>query len=59
LEIDELCRAFPEATVFTLCPLTTDDLVKVADAGEVLPPKSTWINPKIPYGLILYQHNLS
>ena len=46
----------PQAIVFTLSPLSISELVGVADAGDILPPKSTWINPKIPYGLLLHQH---
>lgn len=55
-EIEAVIRRHPEAIAFTLCPLSTDELLNVADAGEVLPPKSTWIDPKIPYGLLLYRH---
>lgn len=57
-EIEALISQHPEAIAFTLCPLSTDQLLNVADAGEVLPPKSTWIDPKIPYGLLLYRHGL-
>ncbi|MFA6086728.1 DUF1015 family protein [Mucilaginibacter sp.] len=46
----------PCAVAFTLCPLTVEQLKEVADAGEILPPKATWIDPKIPYGLLLYKH---
>ncbi|MDB5031098.1 DUF1015 family protein [Mucilaginibacter sp.] len=46
----------PYVVAFTLCPLTVEELIAVADAGNILPPKSTWIDPKVPYGLILYQH---
>jgi uncharacterized protein (DUF1015 family) len=56
-EINALVCQHPEAIAFTLCPLSTDELLNVADAGEVLPPKSTWIDPKIPYGLLLYRHS--
>lgn len=45
----------PESLIFTLCPINTGELLAVANAGEILPPKSTWINPKVPYGLLLYQ----
>jgi len=46
----------PLAIAFSLCPLAVGQLMAVADAGGILPPKSTWIDPKIPYGLLLYQH---
>jgi uncharacterized protein (DUF1015 family) len=55
-EMQVLLDANPEAIAFTLCPLTVEQLIAVADAGEILPPKSTWIVPKIPYGLLLYSH---
>jgi len=55
-EIKAVITKHPEAIAFTLCPLSTDQLLNVADAGEILPPKSTWIDPKIPYGLLLYRH---
>lgn len=48
----------PSAIAFTLCPLTVQQLMAVADASQILPPKSTWIDPKVPYGLLLYQHKL-
>jgi uncharacterized protein (DUF1015 family) len=56
-EIIQLCTDLPTAIAFTLCPLTTGELMAVADAGEILPPKSTWIYPKVPYGLLLYQYH--
>jgi uncharacterized protein (DUF1015 family) len=50
-------RAEPAAVAFTLCPMTVQQLIKAADTGRVLPPKSTWIDPKVPYGLLMYQHH--
>lgn len=55
-EIQALLEEQPQAIVFTLCPVSIGQLVKVADAGEILPPKSTWITPKVPYGLLMYRH---
>ena len=55
-EIEVLINAHPGAIVFTISPLTVKQLIAVADAGEILPPKSTWIVPKIPYALLLHQH---
>jgi len=39
--------------------MTVNDLMTAAARGQVLPPKSTWIDPKVPYGLLMYQHNYS
>ena len=56
-EIQALLEEHPQAVVFTLCPLSVEQLLKVADAGEILPPKSTWITPKVPYGLLMFRHS--
>jgi uncharacterized protein (DUF1015 family) len=37
---------------FSLFPMTADAFITVAEKGEFLPPKSTWIAPKIPHGLM-------
>lgn len=37
---------------FTLFPITVDQLLRVADAGLIMPPKSTWIEPKFLVGLL-------
>jgi uncharacterized protein (DUF1015 family) len=55
-EIGAFIHAHPRAIAFTLCPLTVNELISAADAGQILPPKSTWIVPKVPYGLLIHQH---
>ena len=42
------------AVAFTLCPPGMADLLAVADTGEVMPPKSTWFEPKLADGLVCY-----
>jgi len=39
---------------FSLYPTPIDALFKVADAGQVMPPKSTWFEPKLKSGFFLY-----
>lgn len=39
---------------FTLYPTSIDELMKVADAGEVMPAKSTWFEPKVRCGIFLH-----
>ncbi|MBF0422772.1 MAG: DUF1015 domain-containing protein [Magnetococcales bacterium] len=41
------------AAGFSLFPPDLEDLMQVADAGEVMPPKSTWFEPKLRDGLIV------
>jgi uncharacterized protein (DUF1015 family) len=40
------------AVAFALHPTTMQALMDVADAGEVMPPKSTWFEPKLADGLV-------
>lgn len=39
---------------FSLYPTTINQLLTVADAGEVMPPKSTWFEPKLRDGMVVY-----
>lgn len=55
-EINAILTIYNEAIVFTLCPVSVEQLIEVAEADEILPPKSTWIVPKIPYALLLHCH---
>ncbi len=45
-------RSGPWAAAFSLYPTALEDLMAVADAGEVMPPKSTWFEPKLADGLL-------
>ena len=40
------------AVAFSLYPVTVDDLMSIADANEIMPPKSTWFEPKLRDGLL-------
>ncbi len=42
---------------FAMYPTTIDDLMSIADAGEIMPPKSTWFEPKPLSGFFI--HHLS
>lgn len=42
---------------FAMYPTTVDDLMAIADAGLIMPPKSTWFEPKLLSGLFI--HHLS
>ena len=39
---------------FAMAPVTIDQLVGVADAGRIMPPKSTWFEPKLRSGLLVH-----
>ena len=40
------------SVAFSLYPTSVDDLMAVADAGAILPPKTTWFEPKLADGLV-------
>jgi uncharacterized protein (DUF1015 family) len=40
---------------FAMYPTTIEDLIDVADAGRVMPPKSTWFEPKLRSGLFVHK----
>lgn len=40
---------------FSLCPTTLEELMAIADAGKVMPPKSTWFEPKLLSGLFIHK----
>lgn len=42
------------AVAFSLHPTTLDDLMMIADAGEIMPPKSTWFEPKLRSGMLVH-----
>jgi uncharacterized protein (DUF1015 family) len=43
------------AIAFSLYPTTMDQLMAVSDAGAVMPPKSTWFEPKLRSGLFVHE----
>lgn len=51
----ELARrcANDAAVAFVLYPTSMDELIAIADAGEIMPPKSTWFEPKLRSGLFV------
>lgn len=56
--LDELVRRANSdmKLAFAMYPTTIDDLMSIADAGMIMPPKSTWFEPKLLSGLFI--HNL-
>ena len=42
------------AVAFSLFPVSVADLMAVSDAGEIMPPKSTWFEPKLRDGLLIH-----
>jgi uncharacterized protein (DUF1015 family) len=43
------------AVAFSMHPTTVDQLMAIADAGQIMPPKSTWFEPKLRTGLLSHE----
>ena len=41
------------ACAFSMYPTTVDQLMAISDAGQIMPPKSTWFEPKLRSGLVI------
>ncbi len=51
-ELEKLVDQGRAAVAFSMFPVGVDDLMRIADAGEIMPPKSTWFEPKLRDGLL-------
>ena len=51
-ELKRLVDSGAFAVAFSLYPVTIRDLMDIADAGGIMPPKSTWFEPKLRDGLL-------
>jgi len=51
-ELEKRVDSGEMAAAFSLHATSMDDLMAVADANEVMPPKSTWFEPKLADGLV-------
>ena len=40
---------------FSMYPVAVEDLINVSNAGEIMPPKSTWFEPKLRDGLVVHE----
>jgi uncharacterized protein (DUF1015 family) len=52
-ELERLVNAGQAAAAFSLYPVSVAELMAVADAGAIMPPKSTWFEPKLRDGLLI------
>jgi len=53
-ELERLVDGGVAKVAFSLFPTTMDDLLAVSDMGEIMPPKSTWFEPKLKDGLLVH-----
>ena len=53
-ELERLVTSGRAAVAFSLHPVGLDDLMTIADAGGIMPPKSTWFEPKLRDGVLTH-----
>ena len=52
--LEEAVDSGRAAVAFSMFPVDVDDLIAVSDAGGIMPPKSTWFEPKLRDGLLVH-----
>jgi uncharacterized protein (DUF1015 family) len=53
-ELERLVSSGKAAVAFSMFPVDVADLMAIADAGGIMPPKSTWFEPKLRDGLLVH-----
>ena len=53
-ELEKLVDSGKAAVAFSVYPVSLNDLMNISDAGEIMPPKSTWFEPKLRDGLLTH-----
>jgi uncharacterized protein (DUF1015 family) len=52
--LERLVRDRKAAVAFSMFPVSIEDLMAVADTGGIMPPKSTWFEPKLRDGILVH-----
>ena len=52
--LEQAVRSGRAAVAFAMHPVTIDDLMSISDEGGIMPPKSTWFEPKLRDGLLIH-----
>jgi uncharacterized protein (DUF1015 family) len=53
--LEQLVDSGRMAVAFSMYPVSMVELMDVSDAGEIMPPKSTWFEPKLRDGLLIHE----
>ena len=53
-ELERRVNAGEMAVAFALFPTSIEELLAIADAGKIMPPKSTWFEPKLRDGMVVH-----
>jgi uncharacterized protein (DUF1015 family) len=55
VELERLVTGGRAAVAFAMHPVSIDDLMEISDEGGIMPPKSTWFEPKLRDGLLTHE----
>ncbi|MBI4476907.1 MAG: DUF1015 domain-containing protein [Acidobacteria bacterium] len=53
--LERLVNEGKAAAACSMYPVSVDELMSIADAGEIMPPKTTWFEPKLRDGLLIHE----
>jgi uncharacterized protein (DUF1015 family) len=53
--LEQAVNSGKAGVAFSMFPVTVDDLMAISDAGGIMPPKSTWFEPKLRDGLLVHE----
>jgi uncharacterized protein (DUF1015 family) len=53
-ELEAKVNSGHAAVAFSMYPTTVDEVMDIADAGQIMPPKSTWFEPKLRSGFFIH-----
>ena len=53
--LEQLVDSGKMAIAFSMYPVSLEELMDVSDAGEIMPPKATWFEPKLRDGLLIHE----
>jgi uncharacterized protein (DUF1015 family) len=53
-ELERLVDSGEHEVAFSMHPVTVEQLMAISDAGQIMPPKSTWFEPKLRSGFFVH-----
>ena len=53
--LEDLVQSGQAAAAFSMHPVNVDDIMQISDAGGIMPPKSSWFEPKLRDGLLVHK----
>jgi uncharacterized protein (DUF1015 family) len=57
-ELEKRVNSGEMSVAFSLFPTPIEDLMAISDAGAIMPPKSTWFEPKLQSGIFIHSMSL-